>query len=73
MLADLRKLKISLQEAGDKKCVRTFVGFCYFKELLWWGNSAGKNTQAVGDLRMTSDPLFKPFKDKPSTNPRYES
>ncbi len=34
---------------------------------------AGKNTHIVGNLQMAYEPLFMPFKDKPSTNPRYEA
>ena len=33
----------------------------------------GKNTHVVDNMQMSYDPLFMPFKDKPSTNPRYEA
>ena len=36
-------------------------------------NTPAWNVRIVGNLRMVSDALFTPFKDKPSTNPRYEA
>jgi hypothetical protein len=50
-----------------------FVGFATLKKCFGGVILTGKNTHIVGNLQMAYDPLFMPYKDKPSTNPRYDA
>ena len=49
------------------------MGFATLKNCFGGVILTGKNTRVVDNLQMVYDPLFMPFKDKPSTNPRYEA
>ncbi len=59
------------RKLGLRNTPGTFVGFATLKNCFGGVILTGKNTHVVGNLQMTYDPLFMPFKDKPSTNPRY--
>ena len=61
------------RKLGIRNTPGTFVGFATFKNCFGGVILTGKNTHVVGNLQMAYDPLFMPFKDKPSTNPRYEA
>jgi hypothetical protein len=54
--------------ASSKTCFGGVILNCFGGVIL-----TDKNTNIVGNLRMANDHLFMPFKDKPSTNPRYEA
>jgi hypothetical protein len=61
------------RKLGLRNTPGTFVGFATLKNCFGGVILTGKNTHIVGNLQMAYDPLFMPFKDKPSTNPRYEA
>jgi hypothetical protein len=61
------------RKLGSRNTPGTFVGFATLKNCFGGVFLTGKNTHIVGNLQMAYDPLFMPYKDKPSTNPRYEA
>ena len=61
------------KKLGIRNTVGTFVGFATLKNCYGGVILTGKNTHVVGNLQMTYESLFMPFKDKPAANPRYEA